>query len=254
MNPNLEMQVNKTNAGLYTVTYGRKEAPLNVQEAAFAANRLGIVSPSQLGFLRAKEEKGTFKPYSRTNADVIYDDRDGSKVVIIPDEEISKQIGITDLVDAHGQGKEYVISNKNQRDLVYAMVDEMLRKGTAFTANHGQTDVSTSEFGQTELTSKLFSDEGLEIKAQDYGNWLMKDQKRSEQSFFFDGKDYAKSQKAPYLNRLRVLGPDIDFDVGGDYRGLNNDDGAFGVRFEKIASEMRGEFVEPRSPATGAKK
>lgn len=47
MIPNLEVQVNKTQAGLYTVTYGRKEAPLNEQEAAFAVNGLDIVSPSQ---------------------------------------------------------------------------------------------------------------------------------------------------------------------------------------------------------------
>ena len=46
MNPNLEMKVNKTNAGLYTVTYGYKEAPLNVEEAAFAANGLEIISPA----------------------------------------------------------------------------------------------------------------------------------------------------------------------------------------------------------------
>jgi len=229
---NLEMQVNKTPAGLYTVTYGRKEAPLDVQEAAFAANGLEIVSPAQFGFLRAQGPKGTFNPYSRTNADVVYDDRT-NQVVIVPNEAISKLVGIANLVDAHMQGKGYVIP-ENQRDVVYAIVDEMLRKGTAFTANHGQTNVSTSEFGQTKLTSNLFSDENLGIKAQDYGDW-QKEQRRASQSIFFDGVDYANSQKGPYLNRLRVYGPDNFFVVNGYGRNLDGNNGAFGVRFEKTA-------------------
>ena len=143
---NLEMQVSKTQVGIYVVTYGYKEAPLNVQEAAFALNQLGIVSPAQLGFLRAQGPKdNTFNPYSRTNADVFYDDRT-NQVVIVPDEAISKLVGIDNLVDAHRQGKEYVIP-KNQRDLVYAMADEMLRKDAAFTANHGKIDIPVSVFG-----------------------------------------------------------------------------------------------------------
>ena len=92
MIPNLEMQVNKTQAGLYTVAYGRKEAPLNVQEAAFATNNLGMVSPAQLGFLRVQGEN-IFKPYSRTNADVLYDNRT-HEVVIVPNGAISKLVGV----------------------------------------------------------------------------------------------------------------------------------------------------------------
>ena len=235
MKPNLEMQVNKTQAGLYTVAYGRKEAPLDVQEAAFALKNLGIVSPAQLGFLRAQKDKdtsNTFKPYSRTNADVLYDDRN-NQVVIVPDGAISKLVGIPNLVAAHEESKEYIIP-KNQREFVYAMVDEMLKKGTAFTANHVQNTVSTSDFGQTELTSKLFSDERLGIKAQDYGDW-QKDQGKKYQSMFFDSKDYARSQKGPYTNRLRVYGPDGGFGVFGDFKILDLNDGAFGVRFEKAA-------------------
>ena len=170
MNPNLEMQLNKTNTGLYTVTYGYKEAPLDVQEAAFAANGLEIVSPAQLGFLRAKESKGTFKPYSRTNSDVFYDDRTDN-VVIVPDGDISKILIVSNLVEAHRQDKEYVIP-ENKKDLVYAMVDEMIKKGTAFVAPHGETEVKTSEFGKNDLTSKLFSDKRLGIEAQEYGDWL----------------------------------------------------------------------------------
>ncbi|HLC65989.1 MAG TPA: hypothetical protein VJI46_07765 [Candidatus Nanoarchaeia archaeon] len=51
MNPNLEMQVNKTQAGIFTVTYGYKEAPLDVQEASFAVHGLHMISPAELGFL-----------------------------------------------------------------------------------------------------------------------------------------------------------------------------------------------------------
>ena len=235
MNPNLEMQVTKTNAGLWTVTYGRKEAPLDVQEAAFAANGIEIVSPAQLGFLRHKGGKCIFEPYSRTSADVlndVYDGRD-NRVVIVPNRELSNIFGIHNLVTAHRQNKEYVLP-EDQRDLIYAMVDEMIKKGIAITAKFGQTDIPISDFGQTGLTSNLFSDERLGIKAQDYGDWL-KEQGRSAQSMFFDNERYAKSQKGPYLSRLRVYGPDGDFIVGGGSRDLGDNDGAFGVRFEKTA-------------------
>jgi len=232
MNPSLEMQINKTQAGLYTVTYGRKEAPLDVQEAAFAANGLSLFSPAQIGFLRAKVGDGTFNPYSRTTADVLYDDRH-DQVVIVPDGAISKLVGIANIVDAHGQSKEYIIPN-NQRDLVYAMVDEMLRKGTAFTANHGRTNVQTSAFGEDNLTSRLFSDERLGIKAQDYGDFL-KDQKVNTQLITFNPHDYAKSQKGPHVNRLRLHSPGNFFGVYGVSWNLDLNDGAFGGRFEKAA-------------------
>jgi len=233
MSPNLEMQVNKTNAGLFTVTYGRKEAPLNEQEAAFAANGLGLISPAELGFLRTKESQGIFKPYSRTSSDVFYDDRN-NQVVIVPDGAISKQVGIINLVDAHRQVREYVIP-ENQRDLVYAMVDEMLKSGIAFVAPHGLTEVQTSEFGKNDLTSRLFSDKGLGIEAQEYGDWLQS-QGRNTNTFFMNEKNYSQAQKAPYLNRVRVCGPGFDFLVDGDYGSLYfNYFSAFGVRFEKTA-------------------
>jgi len=51
---------------------------------------------------------------------------------------------------------------------------------------------------------------------------------------FFDNEGYAKSQKGPYTNRLRVFGPgDVFFVIG--YGGLVSVSGAFGVRFEKTA-------------------
>lgn len=232
MNPNLEMKVNTTQAGLYTVTYVRIEALLDVQEATFAVHDLHTVSPAELGFLRAQESTGAFNPYSRTGADVLYDDRH-DRVVVVPNGAISKLVGIANLVDAHRQGKEYIIPN-NQRDLVYLMIDEMLRKGTAVSANHGKIDVSTSKFGQTELTSILFSDEVLGIKAQEYGDW-QKEQGRNVQSIFFDDANYAKSQGGPYVNRLRVCGPDVGFLVVGLNWFLDSNSGAFGVRFEKTA-------------------
>lgn len=232
MNHNLEMEVNTTQAGLYVVTYGRIEAPLDVQEATFAVHGVHTFSLAQLGFLRAQEGKGTFNPYSRTGADVFYDDR-YNQVVVVPNGAISGLVGIANIVDAHRQGKDYVIP-KNQRDLVYAVADEMLRKGIAVTANHGLTTVNTSEFGQTELTSIMFSDERLGIKAQDYGDW-QRGQGRDVQSTFFDNADYAESQKGPYVNRLRVCGPDGVFDVFGKGRDLYVRSGAFGGSFKKTA-------------------
>lgn len=232
MSTNLEMQINKTTAGLYTVTYGRQEAPLDIQEEAFAANGLEIVSLTQLGFLKAKAGKGTFNPYSRTNTDVLYDNRH-DQVVVVPNGAISKLVGIANLVDAHRRNKECVIP-EDQRDLVYDKVEEMLRDGTAFTANHGRIDVNTSEFGQTELTSKLFSDERLETNAQEYGDF-MKDQGIKTQSIFFNDVVYAKSQGAPHVNKLRVYGPNAGFDVFAGGLFLDRNEGAFGVRFEKNA-------------------
>ncbi len=236
MNPNLEMQVNKTQAGLFTVTYGCKKAPLDVQEATFAANGLGIISPAQDAFLRVKEGNGTFEPYSRTNADVLYDYRT-NQVVIVPDSAISKLVGTANLVNANRQDREYVIP-KNQRDLVYAMVDEMIRRDIAFTAPDGQTTVQTSEFGKNDLTSRLFFDKILGIEAQEYGDWLQS-QGRNVNTFFMDGKGYSKAKKGPYLNRLRVCGPGGGFSVDGYLRGLGSDLGAFGVRFEKAAEGGR---------------
>ena len=146
MNPNLEMQVNKTQAGLYTVTYGRKEALLDIQEMAFAANDLRMISPAQKGFLQANESQGIFNPYSKTNADVLYDKRN-VQVVIVPNGAISRLVGVNNLADAHRQGKEYVIP-ETQRKRVYEMIDAMLENGTAFAAKHGQTSVETSRFGE----------------------------------------------------------------------------------------------------------
>ena len=225
------MKVNKTPAGLYTITYARKEAQLDVQEAAFATKGLEIVSPAQLGFLRTKGRKGTFNLYSRTNADVFYDDRT-NQVVIVPDGAISKIVGVSSLVGAHMQNSDYIIP-ENQRDTIYAMVDEMLKNGTAFVAPHGQTAVQTSEFGKNNLTSRLFSDKRLGFEAQEYGDWLQS-QGRNPNTFFMNDKNYSQAQKAPYLNRLRVYGPDFGFIVVGDGRILDGNAGAFGVRFEKI--------------------
>jgi len=230
---NLEMQVNKTQAGIYTVTYGSIGVPLNVQEAAFAVHGLDIVSPAQLGFLRANDPYDTFNSYSRTDADVFYDDRGRGQVVIVPGEEISKLVGISNLVDAHRQGREYVIPEA-QRDLVYAMVDEMLKSGIAFVAPDGRTEVQTSKFGKNDLTSRLFSDPDLGIDAQEYGDWL-KSKGKDANTFYMDVSDYSKVQKGPYLNRLRVYGHDFDFNVLGINWFLNLNYGAFGVHFEKSA-------------------
>jgi len=232
MNPNLEMQVSKIQAGLWTVTYGRKAEALDIQEAAFVANDLDIVSPALLGFLRTKESQGIFNLYSRTSSDVLYDDRT-DVVVVVPDGSISRIVGGANLVDAHRRDREYVIP-KNQRDLVYAMVDEMLKNGIAFIAPDGQTRVKTSEFEINDLTSRLFSNKRLGIEAQEYGNWVQS-KGINTNIIFMDEKDYSRGQNGPYLNRLRVYGSDGDFDVFGDSRNLGSHYGAFGVRFKKTA-------------------
>ena len=231
MNINLQPQVAQTKDGLYVVTYASLNAPLNVQEAAFAAHGLHTASPAELGYLRAGVENSPFTPYSRTDMDVFYDDRGGGKVVLARDRAISK-LFLSDLVNAHRKDKELIIP-KDQRELVYATIDAMLENGRALATGHGVHRIDTSRFGEDGLTEIMFSDPSLGIHAADYGAWL-NNQGRDTQSLFFDSKDYAKSQKGPYLNRLRVFGPGSGFDAG-DGRYLGDDGSAFGVRLEKTA-------------------
>jgi len=233
MSPNTETQVTKTPAGIYTVSWRYEQAPLDSQVRSFALDDLKVVSPSQLAFAQTNTEKEIFERYSRTTGDVFYDPRI-NKFVIFPEGTIRDLVGIIDIVDAHRQGKEYVIP-KNQRDEIYGIADKMLRKGTAVAVTPETTKVDTSKFGEVELTDRLYSNEGMGFKAQNYGNFLKNEKRRAVQSFFLDGESYAKSQKGPYANGLRVYGPNDDFVVGGNVRGLGNWDGAFGVRFEKTA-------------------
>ena len=210
-------------------------APADFLEQQFEKRNLNFVSPSQLGFLRAKDFSPDFSETmgsSITNTDIFYEG--GDRIILVPDGAITKLTGLVNLVKAHKQRKEYVIP-ENQRDLVYAMVDEMLKSGIAFVAPHGLTEVQTSEFGKNDLTSRLFSDKGLGIEAQEYGDWLQS-QGRNTNTFFMNEKNYSQAQKAPYLNRVRVCGPGFDFLVDGDYGSLYfNYFSAFGVRFEKTA-------------------
>lgn len=237
MSLDLRLDVRTTRAGVYAVTFAYLSAPLGVQKAAFAVHNLQLVSPAKLGFLRATQKEGdtTFNSYIRTNADVFYDDRNDGQVVIVPNEAISRFVGIAHLVAAHRAGKEYIIpETQTQRDLVYAMIDGMLKNGTAVAVQHGTTQVATSEFGATDLTAKLFSDARLGIQAQEYGD-LLQSQGQRVQSFEFDDQAYASVQNGPYINRLRLCGPVSGFNVRGYGRHLDDLYGAFGVRFEKIA-------------------
>lgn len=242
MNLNLEMQVSQTQVGLYTVTYCYKKAPLDVQEAAFAEIGLSIISPAQLGFLRAKEGRDTFNPYSRTGADVFYDDRI-DQAVIVPDRAISRLVSTANLVNASGRRRECVIP-KNQRGLVYARVDEMLDSGIAFIVPDRNQRVKTSEFGKYDLTSRLFSDKSLGIEAQEYGDW-QQSQGRNVIQFSMDSWGYSRAQEVPYLNRLRIFGPAQDFMVVCSGWSIGNF-GAFGVRFEKTVEELGSPHIKPQ--------
>ena len=232
MNINLQPQVAQTEDGLYAVTYARISAPLNVQEAAFAAHGLHTVSPTELGYIRAGIEDSPFMRYSRTSMDVFYDNGDGGRVVLAGDRAIS-QLFLSDLVTAHRKGKELIIP-QDQRERVYATIDVMLQNGRAFATGHEEHSIPTSGLGEDGITDIMFSDPSLGIRAADYGAWL-KGQGRSTQRIFFDGADYAKSQKGPYLNRLRLGGPGDGFVAVGGSRDLGLHYGAFGVRIEKAA-------------------
>mgnify|MGYP001581563182 CR=1 FL=1 len=113
-------------------------------------------------------------------------------------------------------------------------VEEMLRKGTAFSAPHGTTSVETSEFALNGLTSRLFSDEEFGINAEEYGNWLKKFGIDRLTLKFADG-DYAVSQGGPFVNRVRDLGDPWNFEIRGYGDQLLPGCNAYGVRFEKTA-------------------
>ena len=238
MNIKLQPQVAQTKDGLYAVTYARLSAPLNVQEAVFAAHGIHIVSSAELGYLRAGIDDSPFTLHSRTGTGVFYDDRNGN-AVIVPDEAISKQVGIANLVYAHAEDTECVVP-KDQRELVYAMVDEMLKNGRAFATEAFATEqeihrIDTSRFGEDGLTGIMFSNHSLGIRAENYGAWLRGAQGINIQSVFFDIPTFRQLRREPYLNRLSVYGPDDGFVVYGCGRNLGDDYGAFGARFEKIA-------------------
>ncbi len=241
MNLDLELQTDRTKDGLYAVTYAYFKAPLNMQEAAFDAAGLHMVSPAELGYLRHTiSGDNPFFKYSRTNTDVFIDLRDKAnpRVVLLPGEVLSNQF-LSDLVEAHQRYEEFVVP-KNRINLAYDIVDnydivdKMVDNGTAIVTTHGTHSVPSSQLGQNNLTNPLFSDSQLGIRAEDYGTLLI-GRGITAQNIIFDSADYALSQKGSYLNRLRVCGPDGGFGAFGSSRYLVINDGAFGVRFEKIA-------------------
>ncbi|MBS3096971.1 hypothetical protein J4480_06055 [Candidatus Woesearchaeota archaeon] len=207
-------------------------APADFLEQQFEKRNLNFVSPSQLGFLRAKDfspDLSETRGSSITNTDIFYEG--GDRIILVPDGAITKLTGLVNLVKAHKQRKEYVIP-ENQRRAVYSLVDELLRKGTAFSAHHGTASVETSEFELNGLTSKLFSDERLGIKAEEYGRWL----KRigiNKLTVNFGDRNYAISQEGPFVNRVHDLGNPWDFELRG--YGIIPSYKAYGVRFEKTA-------------------
>ena len=63
----LEVRTKIIRAGLYNVAFSYINSKLNIQEAAFVSNGLEMVSPAQLGFLRATNHPA-FNRNSTTNA------------------------------------------------------------------------------------------------------------------------------------------------------------------------------------------
>ncbi|MBI2548010.1 hypothetical protein HYW21_01535 [Candidatus Woesearchaeota archaeon] len=237
---NHEMDVNKTQVGLYTVTYALSQRPLDVQELAFAAKGLHTISPAEKGLLMIGVDDSPFTPYSRTDMDVIYDKRAKDRVVLARGKPIS-QLFLSDLVDAHKHGREFVVP-KEMRDDVYDAIDTMLNNGMAFATTHGTHETPANRLGEEGITNFMYSDPSLGIKAGDFGAWLA--ERRDVHNAFFDSQEYAR-QLGPYINRLRLFSPGGDFLAGGGCgRDLYSGDGAFGVRFEKTAEG--GEKSSPK--------
>lgn len=227
----LQLQEARTRDGLYTVTYAFSQGPLDVQELAFAANGLHILSPAEKGFLIAGVNDSPFTPYSRTNMDVFYDKRDQGKVVLARGKPIS-QLFLSDLVDAHRNGREFVVP-KEMRDYVYDAIDTMLNNGMAFATTHGTHTTPTDRLGEEGVTSFMYSDPLLGIKAEEFGAWLA--ERRKVHTISFDSLGYATRQSGPYVNRLRLCGPGGGFGAVGVNRNLYGNVGAFGVLIKKTA-------------------
>lgn len=140
----LDSKVNRTQVGIYTVLWRYEIKPLGRQVRSFASDDLKVVSPSQLAFAQTNARDGTFERYSRTTGDVLYYAKN-NKFIIFPEGTIRDLVGIIQIVDAHRQGKEYVIP-ENQRDGIYKITEKMLKEGTAFAVDPGTTMVNTSGF------------------------------------------------------------------------------------------------------------
>ena len=228
----LQLQQTQTRDGLYAVTYASFQAPLHIQELEFAANGLHTISPAEKGLLMAGIDDSPFTPYSRTNMDIIYDKRGDGRVVLARDRAIS-QLFLSDLIAAHGSGREFVVP-ENLRDNVYDAVDTMLRNGRAFATGHETHTISTDRFRKEGITNFMYSDSSLDIDAGEFGAWLAENQ-RNTHTVVFDSAEYAARQSGPYINRLCLYGPGIDFGACGGGRDLRGLGGAFGVSITRTA-------------------
>lgn len=232
----LELKEALTKDGVWVVTYDYKKAPADVQEAAFVAHGLSYISPAELAFLRVNVEGDTFAPYSRTCGEAFVDDRDDGKVVVLPRGGISRIVGIANIVAAHKTGREFVIPESyfpgGQREQVYGLVDECLRNGSAVCVRDETNTVATDKFGEEELTEKLYSDERLGVKAEDYGRWL-RERGIKVHNLFIDDVNYARQQGGPYINRVRLWDASNSFFADGGYGYLHIHNGAFGVFIKK---------------------
>ncbi len=240
MSLELKTQEARTKDGLYVVTFTYPKLPLDQQEAAFvsASPRLVTISPAQLGYFRhaVNEDNNPFAQYSRTSMEVFYDIRDGNlKVVLLPESPIREIVGNSALVNAHRRSQECVVS-KEQMDLVYDIVDTMKRGGKSFVTTGGFHDIPLSDFDKYDITSFMYTDEGLGAKPQDVGDWLKEGGRTVHiHRVYFDNEGYALEQGGSYLNRVRLCSAGNYFIAGGDGRNLDDHDGAFGVFVKKSA-------------------
>ncbi|MFH1053602.1 MAG: hypothetical protein V1740_04275 [Candidatus Woesearchaeota archaeon] len=237
----LQLKEARTRDGLFIVTYTYVQGPADVQDLAFAAAGLDTISPAVKGMLMAGVDDNIFTPYSRTDIDVFYDDRGSGRVVLARGKPIS-QLFLSDMVDAHKHGREFVIP-ENMRDAVYDATDTMLGNGKAVAVDYGTHQTLSSRLGNEGLTSFMYGDPSLGIDAQTFGDWLA--EQRDTHTTIFDGKEYAARQKGPYLTRLRLCGPDLDFFAVGNNMNLDYSGSAFGVLIKRSAEQAVSQLLIP---------
>lgn len=252
MDYDLRDTIKSEKVGSFIVNYAYVGSSLDNQQAAFDLSNLSLVSPAQLSFMRKGQSKGhSFLNYSRTNMDVFYDPNT-SKIVLIKNGPLGNRF-IKELVSAHSNGNEAVISKGKERDFAYAVIESAKNNNAALVVEPGNKSIDTKDFGINDLTDFLFTDVSIGAKAQDYGDYINDVFDRKAVTAYFDDSSYMKSQKGPYLNKIRARGPDYDFNFNGYFRNLNYNNGAFGVRFESAEGSAQNSAYTPTEKSLAEK-
>ena len=228
----LDMQEIKTADNAFNVKYAYLRASLDIQQVAFDLRGLHLVSPAEYAKMNTNLPKGhLFSKDSRTNMDIFYHTKN-KQIVLIKNGPLGN-ILIKELVNAHRFG-EFVLTEKIQRDIAYAIVDAAKKTDSALVIGPGSRHILAQDFGSNDITDFMYTDLSIDARAKDYGNYIHKRFGLDGVTFYFDDANYMRNQKGSYFTKLSVSGFADDFDVGDDKDSQSSEDGAFGVCFNPV--------------------